>query len=69
MRFSGSVIVAIGPLLKATVREELLKHEDEYVKLLLAFCFCEITRITMLNAPYTDDALRVTVIWISYLRQ
>ncbi|TVU11564.1 hypothetical protein EJB05_45158, partial [Eragrostis curvula] len=58
MRFSGSVIIAIGPVLKAAVREEFLKHEDEDVKALLAFCFSEITRITMPDVPYTDDVLR-----------
>ncbi|GJM95529.1 hypothetical protein PR202_ga12274 [Eleusine coracana subsp. coracana] len=58
MRFSGSVVIAIGPLLMATVREEFLKHEDQDVKVLLSFCFCEITRTTMPDVPYTDDVLK-----------
>ncbi|GJN28989.1 hypothetical protein PR202_gb17174 [Eleusine coracana subsp. coracana] len=49
---------AIQPCLKAVTREELLKHEDEDVKVLLATCFCEITRITAPDAPYNDDVLR-----------
>jgi hypothetical protein len=40
-----------------------MKHEDEDVKVLLATCFCEITRITAPDAPYSDDVLRVTIIW------
>jgi sister chromatid cohesion protein PDS5 len=40
----------------------LLKHEDDNVKVLLATCFCEITRITAPDAPYNDDILRVTII-------
>ncbi|KAL6596694.1 hypothetical protein ACP70R_047337 [Stipagrostis hirtigluma subsp. patula] len=54
----SSVMEAIQPSLKAVTREELLKHEDEDVKVLLATCFCEITRITAPDAPYNDDVLR-----------
>ncbi|GJN07451.1 hypothetical protein PR202_ga25284 [Eleusine coracana subsp. coracana] len=63
MRFSGSVAIAIGPLLMATVREEFLKHEDQNVKVLLSFCFCEITRIRfyMPDVPYTDDVLKKAI--------
>jgi sister chromatid cohesion protein PDS5 len=57
---------AIQPCLKAVTREELLKHEDEDVKVLLATCFCEITRITAPDAPYNDDVLRVTIICNGY---
>lgn len=56
----SSVMEAIQPSLKAVTREELLKHEDDNVKVLLATCFCEITRITAPDAPYNDDILRVT---------
>ncbi|KAM0917724.1 hypothetical protein ACQ4PT_009179 [Festuca glaucescens] len=49
---------AIQPCLTAVAREELLKHQDEDVKVLLATCFCEITRITAPEAPYSDDVLR-----------
>ncbi|CAM0914059.1 unnamed protein product [Alopecurus aequalis] len=54
----SSVMEAIQPFLNAVAREELLKHEDEDVKVLLANCFCEITRITAPEAPYSDDVLR-----------
>ncbi|KAJ1259018.1 hypothetical protein BS78_10G121300 [Paspalum vaginatum] len=54
----SSVMETIQPSLNAVTREELLKHEDEDVKVLLATCFCEITRITAPDAPYDDDVLR-----------
>ncbi|KAL6899052.1 hypothetical protein ACP4OV_005710 [Aristida adscensionis] len=54
----SSVMEAIQPSLKAVTREELLKHEDEDVKVLWATCFYEITRITAPDAPYNDDILR-----------
>ena len=57
----SSVMEAIQPCLTAVVRKELLKHQDQDVKVLLATCFCEITRITAPEAPYSDDVLRVTL--------
>jgi sister-chromatid-cohesion protein PDS5 len=55
----GSLVMeAIQPCLNAVAREELLKHQDEDIKVLLATCFCEITRITAPEAPYSDDVLR-----------
>ncbi|EER88261.2 hypothetical protein BDA96_10G149900 [Sorghum bicolor] len=54
----SSVMEAIQPSLKAVTREELLKHEDDNVRVLLATCFCEITRITAPDAPYNDEILR-----------
>ena len=59
----SSVMEALQPSLKAFTREEFLKHEDEDVKVLLATCFCEITRITAPDAPYDDDVLRVTIVF------
>uniref|UniRef100_A0A0D9WPC5 Uncharacterized protein n=1 Tax=Leersia perrieri TaxID=77586 RepID=A0A0D9WPC5_9ORYZ len=54
----SSVMESIQPCLKAVARDEFLKHQDEDVKVLLATCFCEITRITAPEAPYSDDVLR-----------
>ncbi|KAE8771343.1 Sister chromatid cohesion protein PDS5-like protein B [Hordeum vulgare] len=54
----SSVMEAIQPCLTAVARKELLKHQDQDVKVLLATCFCEITRITAPEAPYNDDLLR-----------
>lgn len=46
------------PFLDAVVKSELLKHQDGDVKLLVATCVCEITRITAPEAPYGDDVLK-----------
>lgn len=59
-----SVMETIQPCLKAVARDEFLKHHDEDVKVLLATCFCEITRITAPEAPYSDDVLRVLLSFI-----
>lgn len=55
------VLEAIQPSFNALVREDLLNHEDEDVKVLLAVCLCEILRITVHDTPYSDDILRVTM--------
>ncbi|KAI4964167.1 hypothetical protein ZWY2020_006951 [Hordeum vulgare] len=54
----SSVMEAIQLCSTAVARKELLKHQDQDVKVLLATCFCEITRITAPEAPYNDDLLR-----------
>ncbi|PKI66430.1 hypothetical protein CRG98_013232 [Punica granatum] len=54
----ASILESMQPLLKAIVKPELLKHQDRDVKLLVATCLCEITRITAPEAPYDDDVLK-----------
>jgi len=56
---SMSILESMQPFLKAIVKPELLKHQDKDVKLLVASCLCEITRITAPEAPYSDDILKV----------
>lgn len=58
---SASTLESLDPFFKAVVKPELLKHPDRDVKLLVAACVCEITRITAPNAPYDDDVLKVLV--------
>ncbi|XP_047310711.1 sister chromatid cohesion protein PDS5 homolog A [Impatiens glandulifera] len=53
-----STLESMQPFLNAIVKAELLKHQDKDVKLLVATCLCEITRITAPEAPYSDDVLR-----------
>ncbi|KAL3519260.1 hypothetical protein ACH5RR_017409 [Cinchona calisaya] len=53
-----SVVEAMEPFVKGVVKPELLKHQDGEVRLLVATCICEITRITAPQAPYTDDILK-----------
>ncbi|KAL3521808.1 hypothetical protein ACH5RR_014642 [Cinchona calisaya] len=52
------VIEFMKPFLNEIVKPELLKHQDREVKLLVATCICEITRITSPEAPYADDILK-----------
>ncbi|KAI3974585.1 hypothetical protein MKX01_004500 [Papaver californicum] len=55
---SALVLDSMQPCLNAMVKPELLKQQDGDVKLLVATCLCEITRITAPEAPYSDDILR-----------
>ena len=54
-----AVMESMQPFVNVVVKPELLKHQDREVKLLVATCICEITRITAPEAPYTDDILKV----------
>jgi hypothetical protein len=49
---------AIQPVTEALVKKELLCHEDSNVRVAVASCISEITRITAPNAPYDDDAMK-----------
>ncbi|CAA0841960.1 Unknown protein [Striga hermonthica] len=53
-----SMQAVLSPLMKALVMEELLKHSDDDVKVGVASCISEITRITAPDAPYDDDKMK-----------
>ncbi|CAA0829368.1 Unknown protein [Striga hermonthica] len=53
-----SMQTALSPLTKALIMEELVKHSNEDVKVGVASCICEITRITAPEAPYDDDKMK-----------
>ncbi|XP_074591324.1 sister chromatid cohesion protein PDS5 homolog A-like isoform X2 [Curcuma longa] len=53
-----SVSDSMQSCLNAFAQKELLTHQDRDVKVLVATCVCEITRITAPDAPYSDDVLR-----------
>ncbi|CAM8985985.1 unnamed protein product [Rhodiola kirilowii] len=55
---SASMLESLQPFFNGIAKPELLKHQDRDVKLLVATCICEITRITAPEAPYSDDVLR-----------
>ena len=57
---------SMQPFLNAIVKPELLRHQDRDVKLLVATCICEITRITAPEAPYSDDVLKVHIFYRGY---
>lgn len=53
-----STFVAIRPAMAALVRGELLTHPDADVRLAIASCISEITRITAPEAPYEDAVMK-----------
>lgn len=59
---SASILESMQPFINAIIKPELLQHQDRDVKLLVATCICEITRITAPEAPYSDDVLKVILV-------
>ncbi|MCL7022693.1 hypothetical protein MKW94_012244 [Papaver nudicaule] len=55
---SKSMQKAISPLVKALSADDLLRHLDTDVKVAVASCITEITRITAPEAPYSDDQMK-----------
>ncbi|XP_074287060.1 sister chromatid cohesion protein PDS5 homolog C-like isoform X2 [Silene latifolia] len=55
---SESMREALSPSTKALIAEELLRHSDTDVKVAVASCISEITRITAPDAPYADDEMK-----------
>ncbi|AEE85973.1 transcriptional regulator [Arabidopsis thaliana] len=49
---------ALTPLMKGLVGGKLFKHSDVDVKVAVAACISEITRITAPDAPYDDDQMK-----------
>ncbi|KAK2398945.1 hypothetical protein P8452_06280 [Trifolium repens] len=49
---------ALSPSLKALIADTLVKHSNDDVKVALASCFIEITRITAPDAPYNDPQMK-----------
>lgn len=58
---------ALSPSLKALVADKLLGHSDVDVKVAVASCISEITRITAPDAPYDDDQMKVHRIYLHFL--
>ena len=54
---------ALSPSLKALIADKLLRHSDDDVKIAVASCISEITRITAPEAPYDDDQMKVCTIF------
>ncbi|KAK9282272.1 hypothetical protein L1049_005186 [Liquidambar formosana] len=49
---------ALLPSMKALISDELLRHEDTDVRVSVASCINEITRITAPDAPYEDEQMK-----------
>lgn len=56
---SQSMSGALDPSMKGLTAKELLGHPDADVKVSVASCISEITRITAPEAPYDDDLMKV----------
>ncbi|XP_075518268.1 sister chromatid cohesion protein PDS5 homolog C-like isoform X1 [Primulina tabacum] len=53
-----SMLTALSPLMDALITEYFLKHSDVDVKVGVASCVGDITRITAPDAPYDDDKMK-----------
>ncbi|KAA8521687.1 hypothetical protein F0562_012323 [Nyssa sinensis] len=53
-----SMLTALSPSTRALAADELLRHSDVDVKVAVASCISEITRITAPDAPYDDDKMK-----------
>lgn len=56
-----TMLDALSPSIKALVANKLLSHLDPDVKVSVANCISEITRITAPDAPYDDDKMKVLI--------
>ncbi|KAF5790992.1 putative sister chromatid cohesion protein Pds5 [Helianthus annuus] len=56
-----SMIDALRPSMRALIKDGLSKHSDVDVKVAVASCISEITRITAPGAPYDDNQMRLIV--------
>ncbi|XP_023643045.1 sister chromatid cohesion protein PDS5 homolog A isoform X3 [Capsella rubella] len=54
----AAVLESIQPFLDAVIKPDILNHQDKDVKLLVASCISEITRITAPEAPYSDNIMK-----------
>ncbi|KAI3690114.1 hypothetical protein L2E82_48089 [Cichorium intybus] len=53
-----SMLDALKPSMRALIQNSLSSHSDVDVKVAVASCISEITRITAPDAPYNDDQMR-----------
>ncbi|XP_033147750.1 uncharacterized protein LOC103868337 isoform X2 [Brassica rapa] len=54
----SSIQEALSPLKKALVDERLFKHWNVHVRVHVASCFIQVTRINAPTAPYVDEQMR-----------
>lgn len=56
---SRQLLDACSVAMKALVEEPLLKHFHKDVKVFVAACLCEVTRIMAPESPYRDPEMKV----------
>lgn len=59
---SESMKDAFYPSMKALITNELLRHSEMDVKVSVASCITEITRIAAPDAPYNDQQMKVITV-------
>ena len=47
------------PIMEALISDELFRYSDMHVKLYVASCITELTRITASVPPYNDEWMKV----------
>lgn len=60
-----STRTAIRPMMDALVREDLLNHPHPGVKVGIACCLTEVTRVSAPDPPYDDDVMRVSLLMMN----
>ncbi|KAH0464888.1 hypothetical protein IEQ34_004991 [Dendrobium chrysotoxum] len=55
---SSSMLTVVQPTMKALITKDLLGHSNMDVKVFVASCLGEITRIIAPDAPYDDDTMK-----------
>ncbi|KAI4376861.1 hypothetical protein MLD38_014571 [Melastoma candidum] len=53
-----SILDTLPPFVKALIDDKLISHSDEEIKVVVASCISEITRITAPEAPYEDHQMK-----------
>ncbi|KAI4380990.1 hypothetical protein MLD38_007110 [Melastoma candidum] len=53
-----SILDTLPPFVKALIDDKLITHSDEEIKVVVASCISEITRITAPDAPYEDHQMK-----------
>jgi hypothetical protein len=57
---------ALKPMMTALSAKGMLSHPDTDVRVAVAACISEVTRITAPDAPYEDDLMKVSFSLNSY---
>jgi hypothetical protein len=62
----GSMLEALKPTMDALVNKHLLNHASQGIKVAVACCLTEVTRITAPEPPYGDDVMRVSLFFFFF---
>lgn len=63
---SEAMMAALKPMMSALAAKGMLSHPDTDVRVAVAACISEVTRITAPDAPYDDDLMKVLAFTCDY---